>query len=126
MRGLILALAAVVALAVGGGALAQSQQGGYLGKNPGTNQTASTSPPSGISGSHQGGYLGLNPGATLKPLSPAQEEAAEASVSPRAWCKSSTEPSRCWAVAERDHASCMSTSPDHYDACRFALDKMHN
>ncbi len=124
MRNLFLAALAAVALTVAGGAYAQSQQGGYLGKSPGTQQTASTSPS--LSGSHQGGYLGLNHGAQLKPLPPAEEQAAETRMSPRAWCKSSTEPSRCYATAERDHGSCMATSPDHYAACRFALDKMHN
>ena len=119
--------AAIVAatLASAGGAFADSRQGGYLGLNP-DGQLAAASTPSSLFGSRQGGYLGLNNGAQLKPLPPAEEDAAEARMSPRAWCKSSTEPSRCWATAEREHASCMATSPDHYEACRFALDKMHN
>jgi len=124
MRKTFLAALAVAMLAFSGGAFAQSHQGGYLGQNPG-GQLATTGP-SAVGGSHQGGYLGLNHGATLKPLPVAEEEAAEARMQPRAWCKSSTEPSRCWATAERDHGSCMSTSPDNYAACRFALDKMHN
>jgi hypothetical protein len=99
MRNLFLAALVAVTLMGAGGAFAQSQQGGYLG---------------------------INNGAQAKALPPAEEAAAEAKMEPRAWCKSSTEPSRCWANAEREHASCMSTSPDHYEACRFALDKMHN
>jgi hypothetical protein len=125
MRMMFLAAIAAATLASAGGAFAQSQQGGYLGQNVGNHQIATTAP-SGLPGSRQGGYLGLNNGAQLKPLPAAEEEAAEARMSPRAWCKSSTEPSRCWATAEREHASCMATSPDHYAACRFALDKMHN
>lgn len=125
MRKLFLAAIAAATLAASGGAFAQSHQGGYLGLNPGGHQLATTSP-SGVAGSHQGGYLGLNHGADLKPLAATDEQAAEARMAPRAWCKSSTEPSRCWATAERDHGSCLATSPDNYAACRFALDKMHN
>src|SRR5215472_15706240 len=112
MRNLFLAAVAAAALALVSAAVAQSHQGGYLGLNPGSNQTASTTP-SGVPGSRQGGYLGLNHGANVKPLPPAEEQAAEARMSPHAWCKSSVEPSRCRANAEREHASCMSTSPDH-------------
>ena len=119
MRRTFLAAVGVAALALGGAALAQSHQGGPV------DQTASLNP-SRIPGSHQGGPLGLNHGASVKPLPPAEEAAAEARMSPHAWCTSSVEPSRCRANAEREHASCMSTSPDHYEACRFALDKMHN
>jgi hypothetical protein len=64
MRKQLIALTGVVLLASAGAAFAQSQQGGYLGLNPGTNVTVSH----GIgtnSGSGQGGYLGLNPGANL-------------------------------------------------------------
>jgi hypothetical protein len=128
---MVLAAVAATTLALGGGAVAQSQQGGYLGINPGGHQMSSVAPvekvgPSGIPGSGQGGYLGLNPGAHLKSLPPAEEAAAEARMAPRAWCKSSIEASKCWANAQRDHDSCMASSPDHYEACRFALDKMHN
>jgi len=132
MRNIFVAAIAAATLAWGaGGAVAQSQQGGYLGINPGAHQTSSAGPveklgPSRIPGSGQGGYLGLNPGAHLTPLPRAEEEAAEARMAPRAWCKSSVELSKCWANAQRDHDSCMNTSPDHYEACRFALDKMHN
>jgi hypothetical protein len=125
MRMVVLAAVAAATLALSGGAFAQSQQGGYLGKSPGASQSASAGP-SGVSGSGQGGYLGQNHGAQLKPLPTAEEEAAEARMAPHAWCKSSTEPSRCRATADRDHNSCMSTSPSNYAACRFALDKMHN
>jgi hypothetical protein len=57
-----LALAGVLVLATAGAAFAQSQQGGYLGINPGANVTVSHG--LGVTqGSGQGGYLGLNPGA---------------------------------------------------------------
>jgi hypothetical protein len=125
MRKLFLAAFAAAALTVSGGAFAQSHQGGYLGLNP-AGQLATATAPSGVPGSHQGGYLGLNAGGDLKPLPPAAEASAEAAQAPHAWCTSSTEPSRCRANAEREHASCMSTSPNNYAACRFALDKMHN
>jgi hypothetical protein len=57
-----LALAGVLVLTTAGGAFAQSQQGGYLGLNPGANVQVSHG--LGITqGSGQGGYLGENPGA---------------------------------------------------------------
>jgi len=50
-------------LFVSGAAFAQSGQGGYTGKNPGT-QSPSGSVQQPMQGSGQGGYLGTNPGAS--------------------------------------------------------------
>src|SRR5258706_8646765 len=59
-----LTLAAGLLLATATGAFAQSNQGGYLGLNPGANVPVSHG--TGIpQGSGQGGYLGEHPGADL-------------------------------------------------------------
>jgi hypothetical protein len=122
MRKLILAMAAVAALGWAGGAMAQSQQGGYLGQNPSGQQTATTSVarPADI-GSRQGGYLGQNPGANL---APAKLPAGDMKSSAGAWCAKSTEPSRCRGSAEMNHKLCLDAS--NYDACRTAYDRMYS
>jgi hypothetical protein len=67
------AVASTVLLGAAGAAFAQSQQGGYLGLNPGGHLTAA-GPVVPEHGSGQGGYLGLNPGAHLTAAGPAQPE----------------------------------------------------
>lgn len=67
MRTAIL-MAPIALLLVGGAALAQSGQGGYLGQNPGANlpsasQDAVKPPP--VQGSGEGGYLGEKVGENL-------------------------------------------------------------
>lgn len=62
MRRSLIALSTTVLLASAGAAFAQSQQGGYLGVNPGSNQTTSAATGS-EHGSGEGGYLGKNPGS---------------------------------------------------------------
>jgi hypothetical protein len=123
-RTAFLALLGTATLA-GGPAFAQSQQGGYLGLNPGTHQTASTVAPARV-GSGQGGYLGLNAGADLKP---APAETADMKTSPMAWCRmASIEPGRCMSRATYDHAYCIEHDPDHYATCRRLMDSIgwHN
>lgn len=125
MRKFLLAMAAVAVVGWAGGALAQSQlaqsqQGGYLGQNPGT-QTATTSVarPADI-GSRQGGYLGRNAGANLAPAKAAE---GDMRASASAWCAKSSEPSRCRGSAEMNHKLCAEAS--NYDACRNAYDHMY-
>jgi hypothetical protein len=68
MRITILMTPIILLLAGSGAAVAQSGQGGYLGKNPGANlESASQDPvkPPPVQGSGQGGYLGENVGANL-------------------------------------------------------------
>jgi hypothetical protein len=120
MRKLLLAAVAVTALGWAGGAMAQSHQGGYLGQNPGGQQTAAAPRPADV-GSRQGGYLGLNPGANL---APAKAPEGDMRSSPTAWCATSLEPSRCRGAAAVDnHRMCLEAS--NYDACRFAFDRMY-
>jgi hypothetical protein len=74
MRKYLIALSSTLLLASAGAAFAQSQQGGYLGLNPGAHLTAA-GPVVPEQGSEQGGYLGLNPGKNLiaaGPVVPAQ------------------------------------------------------
>jgi hypothetical protein len=98
MRNLLLAAVAAVILS-SGTAFAQSQQGGYLGQNPGSHQTARLPAPS--------------------------ANANEALMSsPTAWCKNSPEPSRCTARSAAEHQICLQ-NPDNYASCRFAMDQMH-
>jgi hypothetical protein len=127
MRKLILAAAAAATLMFAGGAFAQSQQGGYLGVNPGGHQTASTAAPAPADvGSGQGGYLGRNPGAKLAPARTATDDMRS---SPTAWCRAaSVEPGRCAGRAQADHTYCMQKDPEHYASCRRTLDYMgwHN
>jgi hypothetical protein len=121
MRKLFLAALAAATLTFGGAAFAQSQQGGYLGQNPGGHQTASAAAPTHIE-SHQGGYLGRNAGADLKP---AHVNDDEMKTSPTAWCRAaSVEPGRCSGRAQADHDYCMSKGTDHegYKSCRRAMD----
>jgi hypothetical protein len=121
MRKIFLAAVVAMTLAGGGTAFAQSQQGGYLGQNPGGQQIATTTP-SGVPGSHQGGYLGLNAGGQQ---APARTADADIRGTPENWCTSSPEPSRCRARAAAEHGLCMTKEPQHYASCRFALDQMH-
>jgi hypothetical protein len=123
MRKLILATLAAVALTYGGAAFAQSQQGGYLGQNPGGQQSASAAAPARIGASGQGGYLGQNPGGGLKPASRPAE--ADMRNSPTAWCTKSPEPYRCRSRAAVEHEMCVTKDPQYYASCRFALDQMH-
>ncbi len=119
MRNMFLAAATVVALAASGSAFAQSQQGGYLGQNPGAHQTASAASAADL-GSRQGGYLGKNAGGNLAPA-----RAAEANMagSPMAWCNAaSLEPGRCRSRAVYDHAYCMQQDASHYASCRQVMD----
>lgn len=124
MRKLFLGVAMATVLAFGGSAFAQSQQGGYLGQNPSGHQTATLAAPT-HPGSGQGGYLGIDPGARLAPApKPAGNMAGNMMSDPMAWCSSSPEPSRCRARAAIEHPMCLE-HPEHYAACRFAMDQMH-
>jgi hypothetical protein len=100
MRKLFLGVATVAILAYGGSAFAQSQQGGYLGLNPGGHQSA---------------------GAKLAPGNAIDDDPQTAAM---AWCRKSPEPSRCRGHAIEDHKQCMAENPDHYESCRFAFDRM--
>jgi hypothetical protein len=122
MRKFVLAMAAVAVLGWAGGALAQSQQGGYLGQHPGAQQTATTSVarPADV-GSRQGGYLGQNPGANLAPATLPQGDLRSSAT---AWCAKSPEPSRCRGSAEMNHKLCGEAS--NYEACRAAYDRMYS
>jgi hypothetical protein len=62
MRHLFVAASAIGLLLASGAALAQSGQGGYLGKDPGANAPSITTPQPPAQGSGQGGYLGKDPG----------------------------------------------------------------
>ena len=94
MRKILLTTAAVMLLA-SGGAWAQSQQGGYLGLNPG------------------------------KELQTAKIPAETMTDSPAAWCRFSPEPSRCRARAAVEHEMCRGKEGASYASCRFAMDQMH-
>jgi hypothetical protein len=120
MRKLILALAALAVLALTPTAFAQSQQGGYLGLNPG-GQVASQATTPTQPNSQQGGYLGQNPGAAQTPARTASADSATG------WCTASPEPSRCRARAAVEHNICdkPGKTADSYGHCRFALDQMH-
>jgi hypothetical protein len=103
-------------------ASAQSLQGGYLGLNTAAHQTASLAAPA-QPGSGQGGYLGRNAGADLKPA-PVME--GDVKSSPMIWCqKTPGDRDICMKNAEVDHKQCMAEAPNHYEACRFAFDRMH-
>jgi hypothetical protein len=119
MRKILLAVAIAASLIGGSPAFAQSQQGGYLGQNPG-GQQASVPPPS-VHGSGQGGYLGLNHGANLAPARVVEGDMS----SPMGWCQKSPEPSRCRGRAVDDHKICAGKEGDSYLSCRFALDRMY-
>jgi hypothetical protein len=67
MRKFMLAAATLALLSSTGAAMAQSQQGGYLGLNPGAHWIPSHVPPPPEFGSGQGGYLGENAGAHVAP-----------------------------------------------------------
>jgi hypothetical protein len=116
-----LALVAVLFLATAPSAFAQSHQGGYLGLNPAHDLAARTvptdpAPPAAPSG--QGGYLGLNAGAHLGPVTP------QPTTGPLAWCVNSPDPSHCRGRAFVEDQICHDAA--HYDACRRAIDPMHN
>lgn len=100
-----------------------SGQGGYLGQNPGAGMPAVEVQPT-REPSRQGGYLGLGVGANVVPL--VKPTAADYLTSPTAWCTAeSSRPNACRAKAAIEHDYCK-TRPDHYGACRRALDSMHN
>jgi hypothetical protein len=124
MRKLLFATVAVMGLAASTTVFAQSQQGGYLGLNPGAQQTASTIEAP-RAGSQEGGYLGLNAGAKLTTLRPAAPSLADELADPVAWCATSTDPGHCRANAEADQQICVA-NPQHYDACRYAMSQMFN
>lgn len=100
MRKLLLAAVAALILTSGGAAFAQSQQGGYLGQNPGSHQTARL------------------------PAAPSADANEALMSSPTAWCKNSPEPSRCLSRSATEHQICLQ-NPDHYASCRFAMDQMY-
>jgi hypothetical protein len=62
MRHMLVAASAASLLLASGAALAQSGQGGYLGKDPGANAPTSAPREPPARGSGQGGYLGKDPG----------------------------------------------------------------
>ncbi len=119
LRTAFLAALGAATLAGNATAFAQSQQGGYLGANPGAHQTASVPAPTDV-GSGQGGYLGLNAGRDLSPNRVANQDMTS---SPGAWCRmASMVPGRCESRATYDHAYCIAHDPDHYARCRRAMD----
>jgi hypothetical protein len=94
MRKMFLVAIAVTTLAGVGGAFAQSQQGGYLGENPGGHQTAAA--------------------ATVQDFKTAP---------PDAWCRAkSFWQDRCASRAQDDHTYCMQHDSDHYASCRGMMD----
>ncbi|MBV8167669.1 MAG: hypothetical protein JO021_12805 [Alphaproteobacteria bacterium] len=101
MTGFLAALLAVSAVA----AQAQSPKGG----DPGGTQVSvlPSAPP-------------MLPSASLG-MSLAAERA-----SPTAWCRESPDPSNCSRRAEAEAAICRDKSDATYDACRRAIDQMHN
>jgi hypothetical protein len=111
-------------LGVAPAAFAQSHQGGYLGLNPAHDVAARTAPTDGSAapahGSGQGGYLGLNNGGHLMPAAP------EPTTGPLAWCVHSPDPSHCRGRALVENDICKDKTGAHYDACRQAIDQMHN
>jgi hypothetical protein len=125
LRTALLAALGAATLAGSGSAFAQSQQGGYLGANPGAHQTASAAAPARTT-TGQGGYLGMNAGADL---SPARTAGMDMKASPGAWCRmASLVPGRCESRAADDHAYCADHDPDHYATCRRLMDAIgwHN
>ena len=121
LRTALLAALGAATLAGPSPASAQSLQGGYLGAAPAAHQTASLAAPA--LGSGQGGYLGRNAGADLKP---ARLMAGDVTSSPMIWCqKTPGDRDICMKNAEVDHKQCMAEAPNHYEACRFAFDRMH-
>ena len=96
----VLAALLVATVALGGGALAQTGQGGYLGSNPG----ADTGPP--------------------KPPSE-----ADMMTKPMAFCmRNGLDPGRCMGRAQSDHDYCMSKGREQYFTCRRNMDAIgwHN
>jgi hypothetical protein len=68
-----------------------------------------------------GGYMGNNAGHVLKPADAAESDMKTGS--PTMWCRAaSVEPGRCMSRAAADHAYCLGHDPDHYAACRRAMD----
>jgi len=121
MRKLFVTSLVLATLAFGGAAFAQSQQGGYLGENPGGHAATGSGIPPQV-GSMQGGYLGKNPGATSQPQRPAGT--VDANSAPTAFCDNgSIEPDRCRGRADVDHKMCADKG-DQYAACRRTLDMM--
>ena len=122
LRTALLAALGAATLAGANPASAQSLQGGYLGLDVGAHQTASLAAPA-HPGSGQGGYLGLDAGADLKPA-PVME--GDERSSPMMWCqKTPGDRDICMKNAAADHKQCMAEAPNHYEACRFAFDRMH-
>src|SRR3954452_13502853 len=74
------ALVGAVLLATATAALAQSHQGGYLGRKTGSDVATRSGRAPAAHGAGQGGYLGLDPGAHLSPALP------EPTTGPMAWC----------------------------------------
>jgi hypothetical protein len=105
-------------------AFAQSHQGGYLGVNPAHDLAARSAPievpaaPEHYSG--QGGYLGLNNGEHLGPVTP------QPTTGMMGWCTHSPDPSHCRGRAVVENEICKDKTGSHYDACRQAIDQMHN
>jgi hypothetical protein len=115
-----LATAGVLApLALAGPVLAQSQQGGYLGADPGAGATVAEAGAPQI-GSMLGGYLGQNLGTGLTLFKPAPPSSFP--TTPTAWCDYSVEPDRCRTRAVPDHAWCLKHNPQHYGNCRQTMD----
>jgi hypothetical protein len=124
MRKMMIAFAVTAVLGTGT-AFGQSQQGGYLGVNPGAHQTASTVAPS-ATGSGQGGYLGQNLGAGLTAGQRGAPSLADELADASAWCRMSRDPDHCRGNAAGDHKICVA-DPQHYDSCRYAMSQMfHN
>ncbi len=99
MRKTMLAMAAAAAILIpAAGAIAQSGQGGYLGLNPGSNQTGSAAAP--------------------RPA----DLGSQSRSSPPTWCVNSLVPGQCAKNAEGDHDWCAQHDADHYDRCRRLLD----
>jgi len=124
MRRLLITAGLLSSLLASPLALAQSQQGGYLGANPGGHAASATEPQQ--LGSMQGGYLGKDVGAGLKPMT--RGAVATAESAPGAWCEASVDPGRCRSRMMSDHAWCAQHNPQHYASCRQTMDYMgwHN
>jgi len=94
---MLFAAIAAVSLASAGGAFAQSQQGGYLGENPGGHQIAAA------------------------PMHSADDDFKTAA--PDAWCRANSFwQDRCASRAQGDHSYCLQHDPDHYANCRRMMD----
>jgi hypothetical protein len=119
MRKRLVTVGLLVSLVGSPMALAQSQQGGYLGENPGAHITSATVEQPQL-GSVQGGYLGKNIGAELKPM--VRSGVSGPTSSPAAWCEDSLDPGRCRSRAADDHAWCAEHNPGHYASCRQTMD----